>query len=96
MASEKRRHDRDAFSQTIYYALEPRLPGSVLIGLMVNYSCSGLCVETHRPLKKGQEIVIHSALFADLMPAVVRWSKAGGGAAFRVGLEFSIPYRRQD
>lgn len=50
-------------------------------------------METHRPLKEGQEIVIHSALFADMMPAVVRWSKTDDDT-FRVGLEFAIQYRR--
>ncbi len=89
MASGKRRHNRDAFSQMIYYALQPSISDSVLIGLMVNYSCSGLCMETHRPLKEGQEIVIHSALFADMMPAVVRWSKSDADTTFKVGLEFS-------
>jgi hypothetical protein len=78
--------------QMIHYALEPRASSSVLIDLMVNYFCSGLCMETHRPLKEGQKIVIHSALFADLMPAVVRWSKTDDDT-FRVGLEFAVPSR---
>lgn len=88
MASGKRRHDRDSFSQMIYYALQPRISGSVLRGLMVNYSCSGLCMETHHPLREGQEIAIHSALFTDTIPAVVRWFKSNGDDTFRIGLEF--------
>jgi hypothetical protein len=88
MAPEKREHERDSFSQTIYYALEPRISGSVFSGLMVNYSFSGMCMETHYPLRDGQEIAIHSVLFAGVMPAVVRWTKRDAGAAFRVGLEF--------
>jgi len=88
MASEKRRYDRDAFPQTIYYVLQPNTSDSILIGLTVNYGLNGLCMETQRELEEGQKIVIHSALFADMMPAVVRWCKAGGDASFMVGLEF--------
>ncbi len=60
----------------------------VFLGAMVNYSESGLCLNTMRRLREGQEVTIRCDVRELAHRAVVRWSKEVTKFFYRTGLEF--------
>lgn len=82
-----RKFSRYDFSQIIRYSPPVDISGRTSTGLIRDFSYSGLCIITHHPLERGQEIVIDSLLMSESLTAVVRWCDNMGDATYRVGLE---------
>jgi len=85
---ERRARRRDDLMAIIKYAPSPDKPGTLLKGVIKDYSYSGICLIASQPLKKGQEIALNSALVRPSTRAVVRWQQDTGNNAYKVGLEF--------
>ena len=66
---------------------------AVFLGAMVNYSESGLCLNTMKRLREGQEVTIRCDVRELAHRAVVRWSKGVTKFFYRTGLEFLDSHR---
>ena len=87
MIYEKRRYSRCGFPHIIIeYNLTSHKAGSVLTGLLHDFSSEGLCVMTHNPLEEGQEIIIKGMLTNESIHAVVCWCCETGNSVYKVGL----------
>lgn len=90
MELEKRKYSRCDCSQIILYYLLPHTDDEVTTGLLQDFSYTGLCIRTHRPLQEGQEILVNSTLMSNSITAAVRWCRDTGNSIYNVGLEFKI------
>ena len=90
MESGKRKCSRCYVYQIIHYSLLPCIDDKVLTGLLHDFSYSGFCMTTLRPLQEGQEISVKSSLMNNSMTSVVRWcsNTATGKSIYKAGLEF--------
>lgn len=57
-ARERRQHDRYDFQQEIVYTLHPPISAKTNTGIIVNMSCSGMCLYASNPVRLGQEITV--------------------------------------
>jgi hypothetical protein len=86
---EKRRHPRYEVPYTVAECVLSHNESEVnFIGLICNYSESGLCIHTSQALSTGQEIRIQSEEPKLSEKAIVRWTKDESAFSFRIGLEF--------
>jgi hypothetical protein len=73
---------------------------TVFLGAMVNYSESGLCLNTMKLLREGQEVTIRCDVRELAHRAVVKWSKEVTKFFYRTGLEFidshKVPHLADD
>ncbi len=57
-ARERRQHNRYDFQQEIVYTLNPPDSAKINMGIIVNMSCSGMCLYASSPVRLGQEITV--------------------------------------
>jgi hypothetical protein len=70
-----------------YCPLNPE--GSIFNGLVLNISKSGICINSLKPIEKGQKIILKSKNPRFSRKAVVRWIENVTLVFFRIGLEFT-------
>jgi hypothetical protein len=95
MREERRDHDRKRVAGPVHYCCSDsrkQLPqshsGLPDLGIVVNFSESGLCFIATCPLEVGQNIVLESPrMFDGLEEGVVRWCTRAGASLWRIGLK---------
>ena len=87
MIEERRAEKRETVIQMVRYAPSPETTDTVLRGMIMDWSYSGLCLIAHQPLEEGQEILVSSVVVPKSKPAVVKWYKSLGNGTYRIGLE---------
>ena len=86
---ERRRHPRHEVPYTIAECVISHDGSEInFVGLICNYSESGVCLHTSQILTVGQKIRIQSTDPGLSETAIVRWSKNESAFSYRVGLEF--------
>ena len=89
MQVEKRRHPRYEVPYTVAECILTHDGSEInFIGLICNYSKSGICIHTAQPLATGQTIDIQSEDPKLSETAIVRWAKDESVSSYRIGLEF--------
>ena len=87
--SERRRYSRYDFQQEISYILHPSNSEKIYPGIIVNMSCSGMCLHVSNPVSSGQEITIRRENQYYIKGTVVRCNEMGGRLhTYEVGLQF--------
>lgn len=97
MTAERRNHDRLRAVGPVHYCCsdsEKQLPESLSslsdLGIVVNFSESGLCFIATYPLDVGQNIVVHSPRLSDgVEEGVVRWCMRTGANLWKIGIQRS-------
>jgi hypothetical protein len=87
MTDERRAEKRETLIQMVRYAPSPETTDTVLRGMIMDWSYSGLCLIAHHPIDEGQEILVSSVVVPKSKTAVVRWQKNLGNGTYRIGLE---------
>ena len=85
---EKRTYQRNDLMEIVQYAPSPDTSGTVLKGVIKNYSFSGICLIASQPLEQAKEIIVNSIVVPSSKRATVRWQHNIGKDAYKVGLEF--------
>ena len=89
---ERRRHARYAASYKIAECIMKHSESAVnFVGLVCNYSESGICIITCQALAAGQKISIRCKEPELFTPktAIVRWAKSESSCSCKAGLEFA-------
>jgi c-di-GMP-binding flagellar brake protein YcgR len=85
---ERRNYQRDELWEIVRYAPSPETSDTVLSGMIKDWSYSGICLMTLKPLENGQEIIVDSIVAPSSKKAIVIWQQYVGKDSYKVGLEF--------
>ena len=89
MTFEKRRHPRKEVPYHLADCMLSHTGNEIsFVGLICNYSDSGVCLNTTQGLNAGQTITIKCKDPELTKTAVVRWAKNETVCSFKIGLEF--------
>lgn len=87
----KRRHPRRIFTTTVQYSVAEPSSHTVVKGVTVNISSSGICLYTFSQHREGQKIKIINGVPINVEEeAVVKWVKKVNNNLYKMGCEFSI------
>ena len=89
MTLERRRHPRKEVPYNLADCILSHTGNEIsFVGLICNYSKSGVCLNTTQGLDAGQTITIKSKDLELSKTAVVRWAKNESVCSYKIGLEF--------
>jgi hypothetical protein len=83
---ERRRHQRRPHADNIEFCLIPSDLTTILRGISIDISDSGMCLYTFTPMNTGQNILIKNFLPVPYQKATIRWVKKHTEGLYRVGL----------
>ena len=89
---ERRRHTRYEVSYNIAECVLTHSESAAkFVGLVCNYSKSGICIITYQALSAGQKIAIKckKPQLSNPTTAIVRWAKNDSSCSCKAGLEFA-------
>lgn len=92
-AGDRRRYSRYDFQQEISYILRPSDSEKICTGIIMNMSCSGMCLYASGPVSLGQKITIKRENQYYIKGTVVWCNEMGAGLhSYKVGLKFEFEH----